>query len=94
MHRALDPAGQARVLGLLAGSGADALWPGWYRARLRLVANEANGILRFEAAINTPIKLSVIIPCYNAETTLAVQLEALARQRWSEPWEVLVVDNR
>ena len=44
--------------------------------------------------MTTPIKLSVIIPCYNAETTLAVQLEALARQSWREPWEVLVVDNR
>jgi len=40
------------------------------------------------------MKLSVIIPCFNAEATLAVQLDALAGQVWSEPWEVLVVDNR
>src|SRR6185369_8647659 len=40
------------------------------------------------------MKLSVIVPCYNAEATLAVQLEALAQQVWSEPWEVLLVDNR
>jgi glycosyltransferase involved in cell wall biosynthesis len=41
-----------------------------------------------------PAKLSVIIPVYNAEATLAAQLEALAMQQWSEPWEVLVVNNR
>lgn len=39
------------------------------------------------------MRLSVIIPCYNAEDTLASQLEALANQSWDEPWEVLVVDN-
>lgn len=40
------------------------------------------------------MKLSVIIPCYNASETIVFQLEALANQRWSEPWEVIVVDNR
>ncbi|MBI3899636.1 MAG: glycosyltransferase family 2 protein [Gammaproteobacteria bacterium] len=40
------------------------------------------------------MKLSVVIACYNAETTIAEQLEALAQQRWSEPWEVIVVNNR
>jgi glycosyltransferase involved in cell wall biosynthesis len=40
------------------------------------------------------MKLSVIIPCYNAADTITAQLEALASQRWSEPWEVIVVDNR
>lgn len=39
------------------------------------------------------MKLSVIIPCFNASDTLAVQLEALAEQKWSEPWEVLLSDN-
>jgi glycosyltransferase involved in cell wall biosynthesis len=39
------------------------------------------------------MKLSVIIPCLNAEATLAVQLEALAEQRWSEPWELIISDN-
>ena len=39
------------------------------------------------------MKFSVIIPCYNAADTIAVQLEALAGQRWSEPWEVIVSDN-
>lgn len=39
------------------------------------------------------MKLSVIIPCFNAADTIAVQLEALANQRWSEPWEVIVSDN-
>ncbi|HID98219.1 MAG TPA: glycosyltransferase family 2 protein [Thermodesulfobacteriaceae bacterium] len=39
------------------------------------------------------IKLSVIIPCLNAASTLGVQLEALAAQEWSEPWEVIISDN-
>lgn len=37
--------------------------------------------------------LSVIIPCLNAEATLAVQLEALAAQQWSKPWELIISDN-
>ena len=39
------------------------------------------------------MKLSVIIPCYNGVDTIATQLEALAKQDWSEPWEVIVSDN-
>lgn len=39
------------------------------------------------------MELSVIIPCLNAEATLAVQLEALATQQWSEPWELIISDN-
>lgn len=39
------------------------------------------------------MNLSVIIPCFNAANTIAVQLEALANQEWSEPWEVIVSDN-
>jgi glycosyltransferase involved in cell wall biosynthesis len=40
------------------------------------------------------VKLSVIIPCYNGEETLADQLQALSSQRWDQPWEVLLSDNR
>jgi len=39
------------------------------------------------------MKLSVIIPCLNVADTIAIQLEALANQDWSEPWEVIVSDN-
>jgi glycosyltransferase involved in cell wall biosynthesis len=39
------------------------------------------------------MKLSVIIPCYNADSTIATQIEALASQYWSEAWEVIVADN-
>jgi glycosyltransferase involved in cell wall biosynthesis len=39
------------------------------------------------------MKLSVIIPCFNVADTIATQLEALANQRWSESWEVIVSDN-
>lgn len=40
-----------------------------------------------------PQKLSVIIPCYNGAKTIRVQLEALARQQWIGPWEIIVADN-
>ena len=40
-----------------------------------------------------PPALSVVIPCLNGAATLGVQLAALARQEWSEPWEVLLADN-
>ncbi len=39
------------------------------------------------------MNLSVVIPCYNAADTIGEQLNALAGQCWSEPWEVIVVDN-
>ena len=39
------------------------------------------------------MKLSVMIPCLNVADTIAIQLEALAKQQWSEPWEVIVADN-
>ncbi|AFZ29303.1 glycosyl transferase family 2 [Gloeocapsa sp. PCC 7428] len=38
------------------------------------------------------MKISVIIPCFNAAKTIAVQLEALAKQTWKN-WEIIVVDN-
>ena len=40
------------------------------------------------------MKLSVIIPCYNGADTISEQLDALSGQYWSEPWEVVVADNR
>jgi len=39
------------------------------------------------------MKLSVILPCFNGADTIAVQLDALAQQQWSEPWEVIFVNN-
>lgn len=39
------------------------------------------------------MKLSVIIPCYNAADFLAQQLESLIEQEWSEPWEIILSDN-
>lgn len=41
----------------------------------------------------TAPKLSVVVPCYNAASTLGTQLEALARQEWTEPWELIISDN-
>jgi glycosyltransferase involved in cell wall biosynthesis len=40
------------------------------------------------------MKLSVLIACYNGEATLADQLDGLAGQEWSEPWEIIFADNR
>jgi glycosyltransferase involved in cell wall biosynthesis len=39
------------------------------------------------------IKLSVVMPVYNAADTICLQLDALARQDWSESWELIVADN-
>ena len=39
------------------------------------------------------MKLSIIIPCFNAADTIAIQLEALANQKWHESWEVIISDN-
>lgn len=39
------------------------------------------------------MKLSVVIPCYNGEETLAEQLEGLATQAWSGGWELILSDN-
>src|ERR1051326_914422 len=40
-----------------------------------------------------PIKLSVIIPCLNAASTIGDQLESFATQYWSKPWELIIVNN-
>ncbi len=39
------------------------------------------------------MRLSVVVPCLNASATIAVQLEALARQTWSGEWELILADN-
>ncbi|RZM75077.1 glycosyltransferase [Leptolyngbya iicbica] len=39
------------------------------------------------------MKLSVVLAVYNAEDTISEQLEALARQTWDEPWELIVANN-
>ncbi len=38
--------------------------------------------------------LSVIMPCYNGAKTIDIQLKAFTQQKWAEPWEIIVVDNR
>ncbi len=37
--------------------------------------------------------VSVVVPVFNAEATLAMQLEALAGQTYRGPWELIVADN-
>jgi glycosyltransferase involved in cell wall biosynthesis len=39
------------------------------------------------------MNLSVVMPCCNEERYIGVQLEALARQQWADPWELVVADN-
>lgn len=39
------------------------------------------------------MKLSVIIPSCNSAGTIGDLLEALAGQKWAEPWEIIVADN-
>ena len=40
-----------------------------------------------------PRLVSVVIPALNAADTIGLQLEALSRQTYDGPWEVIVVDN-
>lgn len=40
------------------------------------------------------MRLSVIVPFFNSASTIACQLEALADQCCSVPWEVIAVDNK
>ena len=42
---------------------------------------------------NSNVELSVIVPCLNEAKYIRTQLMALAKQDWSEPWEVIVSDN-
>ncbi|MDP2356921.1 MAG: glycosyltransferase family A protein [Beijerinckiaceae bacterium] len=39
------------------------------------------------------MNVSVILPCYNGASTLATQLDALARQQYDGAWELVFVDN-
>lgn len=39
------------------------------------------------------MKLSVIVPCFNASNTIGMQLDAFAKQEWSQPWEIIIADN-
>jgi len=39
------------------------------------------------------LNLSVVIPSLNAADTIAIQLEALVSQSWTEPWEIVIADN-
>lgn len=39
------------------------------------------------------MKLSVVIPCYNAAEHIGAQLSALSRQLCHRSWEVVVADN-
>ena len=40
-----------------------------------------------------PICVSVIVPAYNAKATIGKTLEALSRQNFTKPYEVIVVDD-
>jgi GT2 family glycosyltransferase len=40
------------------------------------------------------VELSVILPSHNGARTIGTQLEALARQQWSDEWELVFIDNR
>ncbi|MGH1420523.1 MAG: glycosyltransferase [Hyphomonas sp.] len=39
------------------------------------------------------MKATVILPCYNSESTIGAQMEGLARQDWQDDWEFILADN-
>ena len=49
---------------------------------------------RTSATSGRSLEVSVVVPFRNAARTLGHQLEALANQDFSGPWEVIAVDNR
>ncbi|HEX7254656.1 MAG TPA: glycosyltransferase [Gaiellaceae bacterium] len=85
------------VLAVLPGTIRD----GIRQVRTELRATEAPG----ETAAQAPparflpeepgreVELSVVIPAKDAAATLGETLESLARQRFDDSWEVVVVDN-
>jgi len=40
-----------------------------------------------------PIRLSVVVPCFNNRDTLPELLQAFARETWEHLWELIVADN-
>lgn len=40
------------------------------------------------------IDLSILIACYNGESTLGETLEGLVSQEWRRPWEIILCNNR
>jgi glycosyltransferase involved in cell wall biosynthesis len=50
--------------------------------------------MRGPAWSGSSVDLAVIVPCFNVEDTLALQLDALVGEEWSRPWGIVVVDNR
>ncbi len=39
------------------------------------------------------VELSVVMPAFNAASTIGAQLDALQKQHWDSSWEVIVADN-
>lgn len=39
------------------------------------------------------MKATVILPCYNSESTLGEMMDSLARQEWRDDWEFILADN-
>lgn len=54
----------------------------------------SNSNLQEDSSSSSPVKLSILIPCYNGADYLSAQLDALMRQEWPEPWEIILADNR
>lgn len=44
-------------------------------------------------AVANIVELSVIMPAFNAASTIGAQLDALQEQQWDSSWEVVVADN-
>lgn len=40
------------------------------------------------------IRVTVLIPCYNAEQSISETLDAVLSQRWDKSWDILVSDNK
>lgn len=62
-------------------------------AHLRPEYSGSGSLLAYSVHVGVELETSVIIPCYRADDSLPLQLEALSRQVGAPPFEVLLVDN-
>jgi glycosyltransferase involved in cell wall biosynthesis len=56
-------------------------------------SSEEDAVAQEQGREQGPVRVSVVIPAFNAAATLGAQLEALAAQEAAEPFEVVVADN-
>jgi glycosyltransferase involved in cell wall biosynthesis len=66
---------------------------GTHLAKLAAKAEASYTTPSLQIGSHQAMKATVILPCYNSESTIGLQMDALARQTWREDWEFILADN-